>query len=137
MRQCLRLIAKCSFCIIPLVSALAFTSEGRFIISCTLSWIWWDSGIVPFVAYYGFENNEVRVALFLRQDRTGVRFVRYNSNKHDNYIALTDVKSGEARSNVGKMKEQVWQRVNLLLQGMVHLAPGEHHIFIDVVLLWR
>jgi hypothetical protein len=76
----------------------------------------WEGGIVPFEADCELENNEL--ALFSQamkhiEDKTNIRFVRYNSNAHKNYIILTDLEDGSANSWVGRMTVPGWQRVNL------------------------
>ena len=76
----------------------------------------WDNGVVPFVADCELENNELALfseAMKELEDKTGVQFVRYNAEEHDNYIVLTDIDSYSANSYVGKMAKPGWQRVNL------------------------
>jgi len=76
----------------------------------------WPRGVVPFQADCELENNEL--ALFSRamkhiEEKTSIRFVRYDSSKHNNWVILADYKDGVASSYVGRMKDSGWQRVNL------------------------
>ena len=76
----------------------------------------WDNGIVPFVADCSLEKHEL--ALFSEamkeiEDKTGIKFIRYNKLEHTNYIVLTDHADGVASAWVGKMQVPGWQPVNL------------------------
>lgn len=64
----------------------------------------WPGGVVPFQADCELENNEL--ALFSRamnhiEEKTNIRFERYDSSKHANWIVLADYKDGVASSQVG------------------------------------
>lgn len=76
----------------------------------------WLGGVVPFQADCGLERNEL--ALFSRamkhiEEKTIVRFERYDPSKHDNWVILADYVENVANSYVGRMKEKGWQRINL------------------------
>lgn len=76
----------------------------------------WLGGVVPFQADCGLETNEL--ALFSRamkhiEEKTIVRFERYDPSKHKNWVILADYDENAANSYVGRMKEKGWQRINL------------------------
>jgi hypothetical protein len=76
----------------------------------------WQGGVVPFQADCGLENNELALfstAMKHIEEKTSVRFERYDSSKHDNWVILADVIDGVASSRVGRMKDKGWQTVNL------------------------
>jgi hypothetical protein len=76
----------------------------------------WRGGVVPFQADCGLENNELALfstAMKHIEEKTSVRFERYDPSKHDNWVVLVDYKEDSASSWVGRMKAKGWQRVNL------------------------
>ena len=75
----------------------------------------WDHGVVPLKADCVLDNHEnVAFATALKHIEycTGIRFVRYNSEMHDNWIIHSDAVAC-ANSFVGKAQRPGWQRVNL------------------------
>jgi len=68
----------------------------------------WENGVVPFVADCRLENHETAVfaeAMRTLEEKTVVRFEKYDSSKHDNYIVVGDYKWLAAYSQLGRMKE--------------------------------